>query len=231
MLGLVPWNCQPMTPAPRAKPKRRTARRRSSQAQRREATRTRILEATLACLARYGYAGTGVAQVVAKARVSRGAWSHHFRSMDALMLESAQYLMQKVYARLGAVLQALGRDGNLERMIETAWREFYASEVNEIYLELLVASRRHPQLAAKLGSLARPLEQNLGGASMLNFAALPGAVNGVVEMMHLNRWLLRGIALDAPLLPAGAVPHALAAWSRLASTQMQRRSAVTQQAI
>ncbi len=212
------------------KRKRANAGPRPSQAQRREATRARILEATLYCLAKYGYAGTGVAQVVARARVSRGAWSHHFRSMDALILEAAQHLMNKVYARLGAVLRELSRDGDsVQRVIETAWREFYASEVNDIYLELLIASRRNPKLAAKLGSLARPLEQNLGAASTLSFTALPGAANDVVEMMHLNRWLLRGIALDAPLLPNGAVPHALAAWSRLVATQMQRRNGSDQQ--
>ncbi len=203
---------------------KRASRTRPSQAERREATRKRILDATLACLAKYGYAGTGVAQVVAKARVSRGAWSHHFRSMDALILEAAQSLMQRVYERLGVVLRELGAaDAGMRGMIHTAWREFYASEVNDIYLELLIASRRNPKLAAKLGGLARPLEQNLGAASGLNFTALPGATNNVVEMMHLNRWLLRGIALDAPLLPPGAVEQALEAWSRLVASQMGKR--------
>ena len=71
---------------------------RRRQAERSEQTRARILDATLDCLAQYGYAGTGVAQVIAQAGVSRGAWSHHFASMNALIVAAAEHLMQRVYA-------------------------------------------------------------------------------------------------------------------------------------
>ena len=187
--------------------------------------RRRILEATLHCLAKYGYAGTSLSRVVVRARVSRGAWAHHFPSMQALILEAAEYLMARVYERLGRVLRRLGEGGDgLRGLVHAAWREFFASEVNEIYLELLIASRRDSKLAAMLGSMSKSLERNLGDATEHFFENLPGAAGDAVEMMHLNRWLLRGLALDAPLMPGDAVERALDAWSRLASTQMRIRA-------
>lgn len=197
---------------------------RPSQAERREAMRRRILDATLYCLARYGYAGTGVSQVVARARVSRGAWSHHFPSMNALILEAAQHLMARVYERLAAMLAELERaDDVLRGLIFQAWQEFFASEVNEVYLELLIASRRDARLAALLGGLSKTLEQNLAGVTGSRFEARPGAGSTAAEIMLLNRWVLRGLALDAPLLPAGGVERALEAWHRLVATQIRSR--------
>ncbi len=204
-------------PAKKAKP-------RQTQAERRDATRGRILDATLHCLAHRGYAGTGVAQVCARARVSRGAWAHHFASMDALILEAAQHLMTRVYQRLGAVLQQLPAAGDgVDGLVRTAWQEFFASDVNEIYLELLIAARRDRKLAEKLAGLSRTLERNLNAAGAASFDAQPRAASSVAELMHLNRWVLRGLALDAPLLPPAAIARALDAWSRLAASQMASR--------
>src|SRR5258708_5645941 len=143
-------HCAHMTDA-KKKPRR-------SQSERREAMRKRILEATLHCLAKYGYAGTSLSRVVARAHVSRGAWAHHFPSMQALIHDAAEYLMARVYERLGAVLRNLSEGGDgLRGPIHTAWREFFSTEGNEIYLELLVARRPAPKLPAMLRSMSKSL--------------------------------------------------------------------------
>jgi AcrR family transcriptional regulator len=208
-------------PKPMAdKPPARSTRR--SQAERRDATRTRILDATLHCLAVHGYAGTGVARVVDEAGVSRGAWSHHFPSMNALMLDVAKHLMGRVYERLGAVLQELSQGkGGAEELIATVWHEFFASEVNEIYLQLLVASRREPGLAERLVELTGVLERNLEALAMHRFAPVPDAVLQPIDLLLLTRWVLRGIALDRPLLTEDEVDRGLKAWSRLAESQLR----------
>lgn len=197
---------------------------RRTQDQRRKAMRNCILDATLDCLAQYGYAATGVRQIVEQAGVSRGALSHHFPSMNNLILEAARHLMNRVYERLATVLQQLpDAEDRMQEVIQTAWREFFASEVNAIYLELLVAARRDEELAEVLGQLSREIEQKLGDAATLFFEPVPGAVNEVIEIMHLNRWVLRGIALDAPLIPNDGVQRALAVWTKLVSTQISPR--------
>jgi AcrR family transcriptional regulator len=214
------------------KPASAGSRTRLTQSERREATRRRILEATLECLAKYGYAQTGVAQIVAHARVSRGAWAHHFPSMNALMLEAAEFLMARVYERLGALLLELASSGEdrVEAVVGRIWDEFFASPVNEIYLELLVASRRDPKLAATLSSLLAAMEHNLRAASDQFFEPLPGAVDSPAHMMILTRWVMRGIALDAHMLPADALATARESWSRLLATQIAGRRGRTSQA-
>src|SRR3546814_2131091 len=44
-----------------------------------ERTRKRLLDATIACLVKYGYARTNPLRVAAEAGVTRGAVLHHFR--------------------------------------------------------------------------------------------------------------------------------------------------------
>lgn len=55
--------------------------------QRGEKTRTRIMQAAVACFAQQGYAGTGVAELCRRAGVTKGGFYHHFPSKQALFLE------------------------------------------------------------------------------------------------------------------------------------------------
>jgi AcrR family transcriptional regulator len=50
-------------------------------------TRTRIMQAAVACFAQHGYAGTGVAEICRRAGVTKGGFYHHFPSKQALFLE------------------------------------------------------------------------------------------------------------------------------------------------
>lgn len=142
--------------------------------------------------------------------------------MNALMLDAARHLMGRVYERLGAVLQELSQsEGKAEELIATVWHEFFASEVNEIYLQLLVASRREPGLAERLVELTAVLERNLEALAMHRFAPVPDALLQPIDLLLLTRWVLRGIALDRPLLTEDEVDRGLKAWSRLAASQLR----------
>lgn len=206
------------------KPARRTPPRpvRKSQAQRRDATRAKLIEATLWCLAHRGYAATGVREVCARARVSRGAWHHHFPSMDALLLESAQHLLARVYERFGALMQSWAKAGDrIPDVVRAAWTEFFVSEVNDVYLELLLASRRDRKLARILRDVAATLDSSVDGTARRFFEPQKQAVNTPAEVLMFNRWVLRGLALDAHLVPPSRIEAYLSAWSRLVGTQLR----------
>jgi AcrR family transcriptional regulator len=71
--------------------------------QRGEETRTRILEAAVAGFAEQGYGRTGVAEICHRARVSKGAFYHHFPSKQALFLE----LLERWLAALDGQLEGI----------------------------------------------------------------------------------------------------------------------------
>jgi AcrR family transcriptional regulator len=76
------------TPRP-VRPPRRT------QAERRAATRTALLEATIECLIDYGYADLTTARVADLAGVSRGAQVHYFANKAALVAAAVDHLAQR----------------------------------------------------------------------------------------------------------------------------------------
>src|SRR6516165_7474076 len=67
---------------------------RRTQAERREGTRSRILEAAVSELMDKGYAGFRVDKVAIAANVSRGAQTHHFPTKESLVLGALQKLYE-----------------------------------------------------------------------------------------------------------------------------------------
>ncbi|MGA8115299.1 MAG: TetR/AcrR family transcriptional regulator [Actinocatenispora sp.] len=72
------------------------------QQDRSRATRQSLLRATIACLSEYGWTGTTIAVVAARAGVSRGAAQHHFPTREALFTAAVEYVTE---VRLAEVRQ------------------------------------------------------------------------------------------------------------------------------
>lgn len=68
---------------------------RRTQVERREGTRSRILEAAVDELTNKGYAGFRVENVASTAKVSRGAQTHHFPTKESLVVASLEKLYQE----------------------------------------------------------------------------------------------------------------------------------------
>ncbi len=64
------------------------------------ATRRRLLEAAVACLAEYGWTGSTVAVVAERAGVSRGAAQHHFPTREDLFTAAVEYVAEERSAAL-----------------------------------------------------------------------------------------------------------------------------------
>lgn len=67
-----------------------------------EETRNRILDAALEAFARYGYDGTGVAEICRRAGVTKGGFYHHFPSKQAVFLEMLERLLEGIDEQLEA---------------------------------------------------------------------------------------------------------------------------------
>ncbi|MEV7617973.1 TetR/AcrR family transcriptional regulator [Streptomyces sp. NPDC089799] len=64
------------------------------------ATRQRLLEAAVSCLAEHGWAGSTVAVVAERAGVSRGAAQHHFPTREDLFTAAVEYVAEERSAAL-----------------------------------------------------------------------------------------------------------------------------------
>src|SRR5262245_21898426 len=71
------------------------ARVRVPNAERSAATRGKLLEATIQCLAELGYHQTSTVIVTERAGVSRGSMLHHFPTKADLMMAAAQHIRER----------------------------------------------------------------------------------------------------------------------------------------
>lgn len=201
---------------------------RRTQAERSEAMRTRLVEATLDCLETEGYAGTTVSKIVERAQVSRGAPVHHFPSKAAVIGAAADVLIRRIYVQLGhAISQVDESDNRLEDIILYAWRSVFGTRENVILLELMVASRHDEELAAMMRRLEAAAYQVVQAAAEHYFEPLHEGVD-VRQLMTLTQWLLRGMAEDQHLIRDEYVfEHFLKLWARLLGSHMRARAGVT----
>jgi AcrR family transcriptional regulator len=65
------------------------------QAQKSQLTRLRILQATVRCLVKVGYAETLTETIAKEAEVSRGAMMHHFKSRAEVFCAAAKFIVEQ----------------------------------------------------------------------------------------------------------------------------------------
>ena len=75
---------------------------RRTQGERSASTRARLLDATVECLTRYGYAGTTTPRIAEMAGLTRGAQVHHFGSKHELMTAAMHHMTAKTVATVVA---------------------------------------------------------------------------------------------------------------------------------
>ena len=83
---------------------------RTTNAERSEATRARLLEVARRLFSERGYAGVGTEEIVREARVTRGALYHHFGDKRDLFRTVHEGVEQELAERIGADLAAGGQE-------------------------------------------------------------------------------------------------------------------------
>jgi len=201
-----------------------TEKPRRTQAERSEAMRTRLIEATLQCLETDGYAGTTVTKIVEAAQVSRGAPVHHFPSKAALIAAAAEHLMRKIYIQLGVAMRHLDEsEDKLAELIMISWKQVFGTTENTVILELIVASRRDPELATMLQKLWMSAFNTLGTAA--EHYLMPNSnKDNVRHLMILTQWMLRGMAMDKHLVfSESVIEYYVRLWCRVMASHLRAK--------
>ena len=115
------------------------------------ATRQRLLEAAVACLAEHGWAGSTVAVVAERAGVSRGAAQHHFPTREDLFTAAVEYVAEE----RSSALRDLFPDGvrGDRRAVVTALVDLYTGPLFRAALQLWVAASNEEQLRGRVTEL------------------------------------------------------------------------------
>lgn len=173
---------------------RRPRPRRLTQAERRETTRTALLEATIDCLAEYGYAGTTTTRVAELAGLSRGAQLNYFASKAALVAAAVGHLADRRIEELRSLVAELPDDADwVPALLDALW-EAHRGDVFFATLELWVAARTDDELRVALVELERHVtkEALLTAAEVLTeHASRPGFRDDVEFALTT----VRGLAL------------------------------------
>lgn len=155
------------------------------------ATRRRLLEAAVACLAEHGWAGSTVSVVAERAGVSRGAAQHHFPTREDLFTAAVEYVAEERSTALRALAPA--GPGRRREMVE-AVVALYTGPLFRAALHLWVAASDEEQLRPRVTEL----EARVGRESHRMTVELLGAdesVPGVRETVQGLLDMARGLGL------------------------------------
>ncbi|MFQ6141641.1 TetR/AcrR family transcriptional regulator [Streptomyces seoulensis] len=131
-----------------------TAADRRPKQDRSRATRQRLLQAAVACLAEHGWAGSTVSVVAERAGVSRGAAQHHFPTREDLFTAAVEYVAEERSTALRALFPQGGQGpAGDRRAVVTALVDLYTGPLFRAALHLWVAACNEDQLRPRVTEL------------------------------------------------------------------------------
>lgn len=155
-------------------------------------TRSRILEAAVACLAEEGYTASTTSRVQARAGVSRGSLLHQFPSKDDLLVAAVQHLAAARTSDLDG--QPERTVGDVDASVEALWDTLHGPLFSAT-LELWVAAKNNPGLAVVLAPRERELGRTIRAAIAEMFGPDLAAREGFDDLVSLLLTSMRGVAL------------------------------------
>lgn len=201
---------------------------RRTQAERSDAMRKRILDATIQCLAMDGYAGTTISRIIETAKVSRGAPIHHFPTKNAMIIAAAEQLVQKVFLQVQDAMSELNTSANrIHDLVYLLWDSVFTKPEFIAMSELLLNCRRDPELTAVMQPFLSTTHAILGDITGNYFEPLDAQNNVVGEMWMMTRWMLRGLAMDYSIIQDRSVfDHYLKIWCQVLAMHMRAKEEV-----
>ena len=162
------------------------------QQDRSRATRQRLLDAAIECLAELGWSGTTVVVVAERAGVSRGAAQHHFPTRETLVTGVVAHMSE---LRAGSAAAALRGDGHrhTEAVLDSLF-SLYSGPVFRAALQLWIAAAADAALRAQIA----PLEGELGRQAhrlAVQLLRVDETEPGVRETVQATLDLVRGLGL------------------------------------
>lgn len=160
---------------------------RRTQQQRREATRTRLMNATIESLIDCGYYGATTLDIERRAGVSRGARLHHFPTKASLLAAAVDHLYDQVSgsyeAAFGGPEPGTSDALRVRTGLRQLWEIFRGRDYSAV-IELTVASRTDVELRACLQAVGLRHRALALQMAARQFAFAPEQAFPLIESAH-----------------------------------------------
>ncbi|MDX3238314.1 TetR/AcrR family transcriptional regulator [Streptomyces sp. ME03-5709C] len=187
---------------------------RTPQQDRSRATRQRLLEAAVACLAERGWAGSTVTAVAERAGLSRGAAQHHFPTREDLFTGAIEFVAEQWLVALREHVPVLPGEGPPRtHAVVGMVVDLYTGPIFRAALHLWVAAADEERLRPRVTALETRIGRDAHRLAVEMLDA-DEAVPGVRETVQATLDMARGLGL-ANLLGDDSVRRAgiVRAWS------------------
>jgi AcrR family transcriptional regulator len=136
--------------------------RRRTQAERRESTRTALLDAAVECLIEEGYAAVTTRGVAERAGVSQGAQQHYFDGRVDMVVQAVGHLSQRLAEQSREQIRASQRDERrrMQALLDRMW-DIHTGPAFQTAAELWAAARTDVELREPIENLGRDLDRQL----------------------------------------------------------------------
>jgi AcrR family transcriptional regulator len=171
---------------------------RRTQAERRETTIRKVLDAAIETLIESGYSGTSMQLVATRAGISIGGLFRHFPTREALMVATAEDAAKQILEKYTRSFESLHGTEEPIVLALRLLRDTTRSRINQVWLELVHACRTDPALkkalsplakryAEEIEAIARQLLPDLASSLGENFRLLVDTVVMVFDGEQMHR--------------------------------------------
>jgi AcrR family transcriptional regulator len=158
------------------------------------ATRQRLLETTIRCLATHGWEVSTVGFIAGEAGISRGAVQHHYRTREDLILGALEYMFASRVAALDALPEPPGGGAERVHAVVADLVEAVGGELFRAALQVWTVAAADPELRAAVVPLEKHFarEVHRRAARLLRADDSDPAIRGLIQA---TLDLARGLAL------------------------------------
>jgi AcrR family transcriptional regulator len=185
----------PSGPKAPSTPRAPKAAGRRTQAERRAATRSALLDAALACLVEEGYPNLTTRNVAVRAGVSQGTQMHYFPTRALFVTEAVRHVAFKLDGELReqAALRGRSERRRLEELLDHVW-EHHTGPLFAATIELWVVARTDPEVRIAMEGVTRDINRMIVSGAAELFPALMARPQAD-EVLEMTLATMRGLAL------------------------------------
>lgn len=167
------------------------------QAEKSAMTRKAVLDATIRCFLKLGYANTTTSKIADEAGLSRGAMLHHFPSRDKLIAATVDHLNAIRIQNYRDLIQAIDPNATdrIDLGIDAYWKHL-TSDSFVAFHELIIASRADHELENILIPKIKEFETEWAENTRRLFPEWEPTGEILELAMDLTQYLMEGMAVS-----------------------------------